>query len=103
MASGPLQMVREQLFSRPFIRLFGQKVSPEGWKSRRRRTYICRMDDSHIARMRERARQMRRAASMSTNPEIIEILSKAADQAEADAAQLDAELHRQVQPLPPQA
>jgi len=53
--------------------------------------------------MRDRARQMRRAASMSANPEIIEILSKAADQAEADAAQLDAELHRQVQPLPPQA
>ena len=61
------------------------------------------MDDSHIARMRDRARQMRRAASMSTNPEIVELLTKAADQADADAAQLEAELHRQVQPMPPQA
>jgi len=46
---------------------------------------------------------MRRAASMTTNPEIIEILSKAADQADADASQLEAELHQQVQQLPPQA
>jgi F0F1-type ATP synthase membrane subunit b/b' len=61
------------------------------------------MDDSHISRMRDRARQMRRAASMTTNPEIIDILSKAADQADADASQLEAELHPQVQQLPPQA
>jgi hypothetical protein len=61
------------------------------------------MDDSHISRMRDRARQMRRAASMTNNPEIIEILSKAADQADADASQLEAELHQQVQQLPPQS
>jgi hypothetical protein len=60
------------------------------------------MDDSAIRRMRERARQMRRAASMSTNPEIIEILTKAAAEAETDAAALEAELHRPTQQLPPQ-
>jgi F0F1-type ATP synthase membrane subunit b/b' len=61
------------------------------------------MDDSHVERMRERARQMRRAASMSANQEIIAILSRAADEADADAAQLEAELRKQVQQLPPQA
>ena len=54
--------------------------------------------------MRDRARRMRRAASMTANGEIIDILTKAADEADADAAQLDAELHPQIeQQLPPQA
>lgn len=44
---------------------------------------------------------MRRAASMSHNPEILQILTKAADEAEADADQIEAELHP-VQQLPPQ-
>ncbi|MFL6741150.1 MAG: hypothetical protein ACJ8E3_05000 [Sphingomicrobium sp.] len=60
------------------------------------------MDDSEVERMRERARQMRRAAGMTQNPEIIEILSKAANGADADAAALEAELDRPVPPLPPQ-
>jgi len=61
------------------------------------------MDVSTIRRMRERAKQMRRAAALSHNPEIVEILSKAADEADADAAEMEAQLQRQVQPLPPQA
>ena len=64
--------------------------------------YLSRMDDTKIARMRERARQMRRAASMSTNREIWDILTRAADEADADAAELEAALHRPPQPLPPQ-
>jgi hypothetical protein len=61
------------------------------------------MDDSKIERMRERARQMRRAAAMSLNPEIHAILTSAADEADADAAEMEAELHRPAQQLPPQA
>lgn len=61
------------------------------------------MDDSTVERMRNRARQMRRAASMAHNPEIFEILTKAADEAEADAAQIEAELNGPVQQLPPQS
>jgi hypothetical protein len=61
------------------------------------------VDDSKIRRMRGRARQMRRAASLSHNREIIDILTKAADEAEADAAELEAELHRPENKLPPQA
>ena len=61
------------------------------------------MDDSKIQRMRGRAQQMRRAAEMSHNPEIVEILTRAADEAEADAAELEAELQRSIQQLPPQA
>lgn len=61
------------------------------------------MDDVKIERIRNRARQMRRAASLAHNSEIIEILSKAADEADADAAEMEAELNRQVQQLPPQA
>jgi hypothetical protein len=60
------------------------------------------MDDVRINRMRARAHQMRRAASLTHNPEIIEILSKAADEAEADAAAMEAELQRNFQQLPPQ-
>ena len=52
--------------------------------------------------MRDRARRMRRAASMTTNPEIFDILTKAADEAEDDAAQLEAGLHPKQQ-LPPQS
>ena len=61
------------------------------------------MDDSKIERMRGRAREMRRAASMSHNPEIVAILTRAADEADADAAELEAALHRPPQQLPPQA
>lgn len=64
---------------------------------------LCRVDDSTISRMRNRAASMRRAAAMSHNDEIFELLMKAADEAEADAAQLEAELHQQRQPMPPQA
>jgi len=46
---------------------------------------------------------MRRAAGMAHNPEIFDILSKAADEAEADAAQIEAELKGPVQQLPPQS
>ena len=60
------------------------------------------MDDSKIARMRERARQMRRAAAMSTNPEIHAILLAAANEADADAAEMEAERQRPTQELPPQ-
>ena len=45
---------------------------------------------------------MRRAAALSHNPEIIEILSQAAEEADADAAELEAELNRDIQQLPPQ-
>jgi DNA-directed RNA polymerase specialized sigma24 family protein len=61
------------------------------------------MDNIKIDRMRERARQMRRAAAMSHNSEIIQILSMAADEAEADAAEMELELRRQIQDLPPQS
>jgi hypothetical protein len=60
------------------------------------------MEYSKIERMRKRAREMRHAASMSHNPEIVELLSRAADEAEADAAEIEAELQRQTQSLPPQ-
>ena len=64
--------------------------------------YESRVDDSKIERMRGRARQMRRAASMTHNPEIHAILTKAADEAEADAAELEAALNQPPMPLPPQ-
>ena len=64
--------------------------------------YLCRVDDSKIERMRGRARQMRRAASMTHNPEIHAILTKAADEAEADAAEIEAALNQPPMPLPPQ-
>jgi hypothetical protein len=60
------------------------------------------MDDSKIERMRERAQRMRRAASLSHDPQIIAILSKAAGEADADAAEMEAELGRQIEHLPPQ-
>ena len=54
--------------------------------------------------MRRRAAQMRRAASLSHNREILELLTRAAAEAEADAAELEAELHPQMkQQLPPQS
>ena len=53
--------------------------------------------------MRGRARQMRRAASMTHNPEIRAILTKAADEAEADAAEIEAALNQPPLPLPPQS
>jgi len=43
------------------------------------------------------------AAALSHNPEIIEILSQAAEEADADAAELEAELNRDIQQLPPQS
>jgi hypothetical protein len=46
---------------------------------------------------------MRRAAAMSHNSEIIQILSAAADEAEADATEMEMELRRQIQNLPPQS
>jgi hypothetical protein len=52
--------------------------------------------------MRERARQMRRIAAIAHDAGMIEILSRMADEAEADADQLQAELMQQVQHLPPQ-
>jgi hypothetical protein len=45
---------------------------------------------------------MRRAASLSHNAEIIRILSAAADEAEADAADMESDLQRKVQHSPPQ-
>ena len=61
-----------------------------------------RVGDSQILRMRERARQMRRIAALAHDPGMIEMLLKLADEAEADADLLRAELPQQVQPLPPQ-
>jgi hypothetical protein len=52
--------------------------------------------------MRERARQMRRVAEMAHDPGMIEILLRMADEAEADARELQAELEQQIQRLPPQ-
>ena len=46
---------------------------------------------------------MRRAASMSHNPEIIALLTGAADEAETDAAEMEAELRGQAQQLPGQS
>ena len=63
------------------------------------------MDDTKVSRMRDRARQMRRAAGMSHDPRIIEILLTAANEAETDADELEAELRNQPRndiPLPPQ-
>jgi hypothetical protein len=56
--------------------------------------YLRSVEYSKIERMRKRAQEMRHAASMSHNREIIELLSRAADEAEADAAEMEAELHR---------
>jgi hypothetical protein len=53
--------------------------------------------------MRDRAQQMRRVADMAHDPRIIELLLKMADEADADAAELEAELSPQIQQLPPQA
>ena len=64
---------------------------------------MCRMDDSPIARMRERARQMRRIAEMAHNPEIIEIVLKMAAEAEADAAELEASQPQMIVSIPPAA
>jgi hypothetical protein len=61
------------------------------------------MDDSKIERIRGRAREMRRAASMSHHPEIIAMLRRAADEADADAAELEAEHRLPPQQLPPQS
>jgi hypothetical protein len=61
------------------------------------------VDDSKIERMRMRAQQMRRAASMTHNPEIHDMLLKAADEADCDAAALEAEQHLPPMPLPPQS
>jgi hypothetical protein len=46
---------------------------------------------------------MRRAAGMAHNPEIFEILARAADEADADAAAIEAELKGPAQQLPPQS
>jgi hypothetical protein len=48
--------------------------------------------------MRERARQMRRIAGMAHDPTMIKMLLSLADEAEADAAQLEAQDHIQVPP-----
>jgi hypothetical protein len=61
------------------------------------------VDDSKIERMRDRARQMRRAALMTHNPEILAILLKAADEADADATELEAALDKPQMQLPPQS
>ena len=45
---------------------------------------------------------MRRIAGLAHDPGMIEMLLKLADEAEADADLLRAELPQQVQPLPPQ-
>jgi hypothetical protein len=60
------------------------------------------MGDSQISRMRERARQMRRVAAMAHDAGMIEILLRMANEAEADADQLQAELGPRIQQLPPQ-
>lgn len=65
--------------------------------------YPSRVDDSTVERMRGRARQMRRAAMMTHSPEIYAMLTKAADEADADAAELEAELNQPPMPLPPQS
>jgi hypothetical protein len=57
--------------------------------------------DSQIARIRERAVQMRRIAEMAHDPKMIEMLLKMANEAEADAAALQGELV-EVQVPPPQ-
>lgn len=63
---------------------------------------FSRVNASRIQRMRDRAEQMRRAAGLTHNQEIIDLLTRAADQAETDAAEMEAELQRSTQPLPPQ-
>jgi len=57
--------------------------------------------NSKILRMRESARQMRRAAEMAHDPRMIGMLLKMANEADADADQYQAELER-IQELPPQ-
>jgi hypothetical protein len=47
------------------------------------------MTDSVVQNMRNRIRQLRRIAEMSHNPEIIGMLSKMADEIEADANRLE--------------
>lgn len=63
------------------------------------RFHLCQVDYSKIERMRNRAETMRRAASMSHNAEIVALLSRAAEEADADAAEMEAELQQQVQYL----
>ena len=46
---------------------------------------------------------MRRAASMTHNPEIYAMLMKAAEEADADAAEIEAALGQPPMPLPPQS
>lgn len=55
-----------------------------------------------ISRMRNRAAQMRRAAAMSHNREIFDLLMKAAEEAEADVGELEVELCNLRMPMPPQ-
>jgi hypothetical protein len=44
-----------------------------------------------IQRMRERVRQLRRMADMAHDPRMIEVLTKMAQDIEADAARLESE------------
>ena len=45
---------------------------------------------------------MRRVAEMAHDPDMVVILLRMANEAEADADQLQAELEQQIQQLPPQ-
>src|SRR4051812_28478462 len=80
----------------------GKCSLPHNCRHRAARSYKCRMADSQITRMRERARQMRRVAAMAHDAGMIEILLAMAHEAEPDADQLQAELEQQIQQLPPQ-
>lgn len=51
------------------------------------------MDELPIDRMRARAKQLRRIAGMTHNPEMTEMLLKMAGEVETDADRLDAELN----------
>ena len=50
------------------------------------------MDVALLERMRARVRQVRRIAAMAHDPEMIEALLKMAEEGEADADRLEAEL-----------
>jgi hypothetical protein len=49
------------------------------------------MDDHYIARMKRRLVNMRKVASLAHNPEIIELVTRTANELEEDILQLEAE------------
>lgn len=60
----------------------------ENWDAR---LYKRRMDDSLVSRMRDRAKRLRKVATMAHDPEIIEIVLKAVAEIEADICKLENE------------